>query len=876
MRRWPAWSASMDAFDVEVCALRLPGGPTLVGLPLAPSHWRACDKKGFFPRAVARAGFEPLLRRSVCFAMLQLAEVGPGDVIVDPMAGSGSLPVEAARAFGARWVLGGDLTRVATRQAKFARRVCPELEVARWDARRLPLRSAVADAVVTDIPWGNRSRGDPLLLRDALAEARRLLRPGGRAVLLMTRVAAAACARLDSGSRPRRRSTLSSAAGPPRSSGCGRARRRGGRGGAAGGGAGDGGAGGGGDGGAAVDDDDDDVPAFAGVARSALTPCCCAVVVGVLYAELSVAEILLSEWPELVPTISAARRAIKHRRVSRASALDTHVVWWREKVAVGERLVFRPHLARHEPYDEPLRVLWEAGDFLCVHKPPGMQVLRGRRSLANALHAMQAARGAPRPPPGDAVAAAVGRRRRRRAGGAAVAPAYDGGGRVDGAWLVTKTATAALALLDGDDGKSQLARDRARSPTTPTRARRRRRQPAAARRRRRRCASCARASVRYRAIAEVELRCAAGALVAARLTAPAPGHRRPSTATGRRRACGSPPRAPPPTTRRRRALPPPPPAPRRRAASRPLRQLFEREEQVRVRRGRRGDVGVREGADGEGARPRAGGGRGAERARVARASFSLSSSSARAPLHTAQIEAPTARTTLVPMVRPRFGGFALLVSVFSAHAQLPEATGDFGSGEYPPSSPPPSSPPRPPCLPSSVARWASLRAAACRLGPQPVARRRALRRAQSRTTPPRGRRPRRLPRRRQHGDLGDPPVLEALGAASRAAVRRRGDHFAFLVDAGRRALTVMGEFPLVASDFDADGGLPRRRRPGATTTVKDRLWAQLASLQANASAFAALTIWAVGWSSTPSGRAPAARSAFAPRPFDHPQHDRPL
>ena len=143
-----------------------------------------------------------------------------------------------------------------------------------------------------------------------------------------------------------------------------------------------------------MDDDDDDVPAFAGVARSALTPCCCAVVVGVLYAELSVAEILLSEWPELVPTISAARRAIKHRRVSRASALDTHVVWWREKVAVGERLVFRPHLARHEPYDEPLRVLWEAGDFLCVHKPPGMQVLRGRRSLANALHAMQAARGA--------------------------------------------------------------------------------------------------------------------------------------------------------------------------------------------------------------------------------------------------------------------------------------------------------------------------------------------------------------------------------------------------------------------------------------------------------------------------------------------------
>ena len=52
------------------------------------------------------------------------------------------------------------------------------------------------------------------------------------------------------------------------------------------------------------------------------------------------------------------------------------------------------------------------------------------------------------------------------------------------------------------------------------------------------------------------------------------------------------------------------------------------------------------------------------------------------------------------MVRPRFG-FVLLVS-FSTFvaAQFEEAAGDFGSGEYPPSSPPPPSPPpRPPWSP---------------------------------------------------------------------------------------------------------------------------------------------------------------------------------
>ena len=107
--------------------------------------------------------------------------------------------------------------------------------------------------------------------------------------------------------------------------------------------------------------------------------------------------------------------------MSRASALDTHVVWWREKAAVGERLVFRPHLARHEPYDEALRVLWEAGDFLCVHKPPGMQVLRGRRSLANALHAMQV-RGAAAAAADDADGGGGGAPRRRRARGAAGRP----------------------------------------------------------------------------------------------------------------------------------------------------------------------------------------------------------------------------------------------------------------------------------------------------------------------------------------------------------------------------------------------------------------------------------------------------------------------
>ena len=229
------------------------------------------------------------------------------------------------------------------------------------------------------------------------------------------------------------------------------------------------------------------------------------------------------------------------------------------------------------------------------------------------------------------------------------------------------------------------------------------------------------------------------------------------------------------------------------------------------------------------------------------------------------------------MVRPRFG-FVLLVS-FSTFvaAQFEEAAGDFGSGDFPPSSPPPPSPPpRPP--------WAPILCGAA--GQPPCGRLVAsgpnllldgapfvARGVAYNPTPAGADRADYLADGNAAIWARDLPVLEALGANLLRVppFAADGDHSAFLVEAGRRALTVMGEFPLVASDFDADGEFAAvDDGSGATTTVKDRLWAQLASLQANASAFAALTIWAVGselnaeWAGLLCGPA----SAFAPCPFD--------
>ena len=78
-------------------------------------------------------------------------------------------------------------------ERRFRRRppICaagPGWRLARWDARRLPLANASADRVVTNPPFGVQL-GEPEdigpLYRAVVAEADRVLRPGGRAVFLV-------------------------------------------------------------------------------------------------------------------------------------------------------------------------------------------------------------------------------------------------------------------------------------------------------------------------------------------------------------------------------------------------------------------------------------------------------------------------------------------------------------------------------------------------------------------------------------------------------------------------------------------------------------------------------------------------------------------
>jgi len=143
------------------------------------------------------------LRPTVAAAMVRLADLKPGLTVLDPMCGAGTLLAEAMlyakthrSAEGEPWpldVLGGDIDAAHARAA--AANLCRlgEMRPLTWDARQLPIDDASVDRVLCNPPFG-KQLGSPEeirpLYRQAAREMDRVLRSGGRAVLIVSDTAA--------------------------------------------------------------------------------------------------------------------------------------------------------------------------------------------------------------------------------------------------------------------------------------------------------------------------------------------------------------------------------------------------------------------------------------------------------------------------------------------------------------------------------------------------------------------------------------------------------------------------------------------------------------------------------------------------------------
>lgn len=134
------------------------------------------------------------LRPTLAAAMVRLAGIRPGQTVVDPMCGAGTILAELlvtarqADMPGVR-VWGGDLDASAVRAARSNLSRLGQAELSRWDATRLPLAEHSVDAVISNPPFGKQlSRPEDIgrLYRRMIAQYHRVLKPGGRAVLLVS------------------------------------------------------------------------------------------------------------------------------------------------------------------------------------------------------------------------------------------------------------------------------------------------------------------------------------------------------------------------------------------------------------------------------------------------------------------------------------------------------------------------------------------------------------------------------------------------------------------------------------------------------------------------------------------------------------------
>jgi hypothetical protein len=201
------WKVNLKHFDVEFVVICLSNGFMAMGISLLPYsflHATSFDKGGVPPDVskpyLGGGLLKDLvrLRPTTAHVLLRIAKVQCFEVVLDPCAGLGTIPLEADVFLDQCVGLGGDIvlnkpTMRATASSleqvarDSTRRAASSLLVA-WDASHIPVRDCSIDVCVSDLPFGKQclSSNDliqllPLLFLEC---ARILTLDLGRMVLL--------------------------------------------------------------------------------------------------------------------------------------------------------------------------------------------------------------------------------------------------------------------------------------------------------------------------------------------------------------------------------------------------------------------------------------------------------------------------------------------------------------------------------------------------------------------------------------------------------------------------------------------------------------------------------------------------------------------
>ncbi|KAK3102189.1 hypothetical protein FSP39_009469 [Pinctada imbricata] len=146
------WNVSMKNFDIEVV------------LNIEETDLRVClalTKESMHKRNIISFG-PTTLRPTIAFCLLRLCKIKEGDVVCDPMCGTGSIPIQASLGWPGSYHLCGEINNKSLSRTseniqhvndlrKEADKKQIQLDPLKWNAHYLPLRTDSVDVFVTDL-----------------------------------------------------------------------------------------------------------------------------------------------------------------------------------------------------------------------------------------------------------------------------------------------------------------------------------------------------------------------------------------------------------------------------------------------------------------------------------------------------------------------------------------------------------------------------------------------------------------------------------------------------------------------------------------------------------------------------------------------------
>ncbi|OTF81190.1 THUMP domain-containing protein 3-like protein, partial [Euroglyphus maynei] len=176
------WKVSLKQYDLEV-VLNIKNNSLRILLCLT--------KESLSKRHIVSFGLTTL-RGTIAYNLIQIANVQPGEIVCDPLCGSGVIPVECSKNWPDNFIIAADLFETAidkTRTNFDANDLFKRTGLLRCDSTQLPLRDNTIDVFVTDLPFGkrmgnkmNNTRLYPLLITEMI----RCSRIGSARIVILT------------------------------------------------------------------------------------------------------------------------------------------------------------------------------------------------------------------------------------------------------------------------------------------------------------------------------------------------------------------------------------------------------------------------------------------------------------------------------------------------------------------------------------------------------------------------------------------------------------------------------------------------------------------------------------------------------------------